>query len=234
MFSLNTCLEPGCCKNSLSSFNSNGEIIEVPGYCLDHTPDKESVKQKIYDYINTHDKIIGLDASGLLFENIDLTDKRFYGCNFMHSKFINLQSTGFRSRMSMFDFAIFSDCNILQANMQFTSFAGCTFSHTLFTGSDMIQDNFSGIQSYQSSFDDSDLYNSRFTRAKLIDTSFRNCNVKKTVFRSIEQQNVLFKYSNTREAIFDQEQSQLFAGELDDKIAYKVEPAQPIEDGGEK
>ena len=73
MFSLNTCLEPGCCKNSLSSFNSNGEIIEVPGYCLDHTADKESVKQKIYDYINTHDKIIGLDASGLLFENIEPT-----------------------------------------------------------------------------------------------------------------------------------------------------------------
>ena len=91
----------------------------------------------------------------------------------------------------MFDFATFADCNLLQSNMQFTSFAGSTFSHTLFTGSDMIQDNFSGIQSYQSSFDDSDLYNSRFIRAKLIDTSFRNCNVKKTVFRMIEPQNVL-------------------------------------------
>ena len=54
-------------------------------------------------------------------------------------------------------------------------------------------------------------------RAKLIDTSFRNCNVKKTLFRLIEQQNVLFKYSNTREAIFDEEQSQLFIGQLDDK-----------------
>ena len=232
MFSLNTCLEPGCCKNSLSTFNSNGDIIEAAGYCLDHSPDKEGIKQQIYNYINTHDKIVGLDACGLVFENIDLTNKRFYGCNFMHCKFINLHSSGFRSRMSMFDFAIFSDCNLLQSNMQFTSFAGSIFSHTLFTESDMIQDNFSGIQSYQSSFDDSDLYNSRFVRAKLIDTSFRNCNVKKTVFRLIEQQNVLFKYSNTREAIFDQEQSQLFAGELDDKIAYKGAPQ--ATEGGNK
>lgn len=230
MFSQNNCIEPGCTKIALSSINSNGEITEIPGYCLEHSPDKELVKKQIYDYINTHDKIVGLNAPGLVFENIDLTNKRFYGCNFMHCKFINLHSTAFRSRMTMFDFAIFSDCSLLQCNMQFTSFAGSTFSHTLFTGSDMIQDNFSGIQSYQSSFDDSDLYNSRFIRAKLIDTSFRNCNVKKTVFKLIEQQNVMFKYSNTREAIFDQEQSQLFAGMLDDKIAYKNDP----QEGGSK
>lgn len=217
MYSKNNCIEPGCLSTSLSTFDSDHNITETPGYCLDHIADKEKVKQEIYNYINSHTKIVGLNAAGITFENIDLTDKRFYGCNFMHCKFINLHSTGFRSRMSMFDFSVFSDCNLLQSNMQFTSFAGSTFSHTLFTGSDMIQDNFGGIQSYQSSFDDSDLYNSRFIRAKLIDTSFRNCNVKKTLFRLIEQQNVLFKYSNTREAIFDEEQSQLFIGQLDDK-----------------
>ena len=31
-------------------------------------------------------------------------------------------------------------------------------------------------------------------------------------------QNVLFKYSNTREAIFDDEQSSFFQGNLEDKI----------------
>lgn len=217
MYSQNNCIEPDCMHIALSSFNNDHEIIETPGYCLEHTADKEKIKNEIYDYINSHTKIVGLNAAGITFENIDLTDKRFYGCNFMHCKFINLHSTGFRSRMSMFDFSIFSDCNLLQSNMQFTSFAGCTFSHTLFTGSDMIQDNFSGIQSYQSSFDDSDLYNSRFVRAKLIDTSLRNCNVKKTLFRALEQQNVMFKYSNTREAIFDKENSDLFAGEIDKK-----------------
>ena len=218
MYSQNNCMEPGCYNTALSSFSVDNEIFEIPGYCHEHIHDKEKIKETIYNYINSHSKIVGLNAAGITFENIDLTDKKFYGCNFMHCKFINLHSTGFRSRMSMFDFSIFSDCNLLQSNIQFTSFAGSTFSHTLFTGSDMIQDNFCGIQSYQSSFDDSDLYNSRFAKAKLIDTSFRNCNVKKTVFRYIEMQNVLFKYSNTREAIFDDEQSSFFQGNLEDKI----------------
>src|SRR5574344_2765984 len=220
MYTLNKCLVHSCRNLALSTFDENGNITEEKNYCLDHIPDPGKAKEQIYAYIRTHDTIIGLNTAGITFTDIDFTDKRFYGCNFQHCTFRNLRSEGFRSRMSMFDFAVFSDCNLVNSNMQFTSFAGCTFSHPLFTGSDLVQNNFNGIQSYQSSFDDSDLYNSRFTRAKLIDTSFRNCNVKKTVFRSIEQQNVLFKYSNTREAIFDQEQSQLFAGELDDKIAY--------------
>lgn len=211
MYSFNNCLESGCTNTALSTFSATGEIIDASAFCFEHCQNKEEIKKQIYEYIESHTKIIGLNAEGLIFENIDLTNKRFYGCNFMNCKFINLQSTGFRSRMSMFDFSIFSDCNLLQSNIQFTSFAGSTFSHTLFTGSDMIQDNFSGIQSYQSSFDDSDLYNSRFIKAKLIDTSFRNCNVKKTIFKMIEQENVMFKYSNTREAIFDDDESILFS-----------------------
>lgn len=221
MFSQNNCIEPDCCNSSLSFFSSENEIIEKPNYCIEHCTDKEAITKQIYEYINQHEKIIGLNVAGIVFENIDLTNKKFYGCNFMNCKFINIHSTGIRSRMSMFDFSVFSDCNLLQSNLQFTSFAGSTFSHTLFTGSDMIQDNFCGIQSYQSSFDDSDLYNSRFVKAKLVDTSFRNCNVKKTVFKFIEQQNVLFKYSNTREAIFDEEQSQLFSEILDNKVEQK-------------
>jgi uncharacterized protein YjbI with pentapeptide repeats len=212
MYLHNNCIEPGCWNEAISTFNEQGEITETPGYCFEHHPEKEKITQDIYNYIRNHTKIVGLNASGITFENIDLTDKRFYGCFFQHCKFINLHSTGFRSRMSMFDFAIFSDCNLLQSNMQFTSFAGSTFSHTLFTGSDLIQDNFNGIQSYQSAFDDADLYNSRFVKAKLIDTSFRNCNIKKTVFMGIEQQNVSFKSSNTREAIYGETDSELFMG----------------------
>jgi hypothetical protein len=45
-----------------------------------------------------------------------------------------------------------------------------------------------------------------------VDTSFRNCNVKKTMFIEIEQSNVSFKMSNTREAIFDKNGSELFLG----------------------
>ena len=112
--------------------------------------------------------------------------------------------------MSMFDFAVFADCNFLKCSMKFSSFAGCKCSHTLFTDSDIIQSNFNGIQSLQSSFDDSDLYNSTFVKAKLINTSFRNCNLKKTSFFDITKENVSFKMSNTREAIFDEKGSELF------------------------
>lgn len=210
MYAHNNCIELDCRNEAISTFNSFGELTDKDGFCYEHSPSKEQITEDIYNYIRQHNKIVGLNASGIVFENIDLTDKRFYGCSFQHCKFINLHSTGFRSRMSMFDFAVFSDCNLLQSNMQFTSFASATFSHTLFTGSDLIQDNFNGIQSYQSSFDDADLYNSRFIRAKLIDTSFRNCNIKKANFRNILHQNVSFKSSNTREAVLDDADKAIF------------------------
>ena len=212
MFSLNKCLVKSCGNIAVSTFDASGNIADKENYCLDHTPDPGKAQQEIYNYIKNHDKIVGLNTAGMTFMNIDLTNKRFYGCNFMHCTFTNLHSEGFRSRMSIFDFAVFIDCNLLNCNMQFTSFAGCTFMHTLFTGSDMIQNNFNGITSLQSSFDDSDLYNSRFIRAKLVNTSFRNCNIKKTMFIDLDQENVSFKMSNTNEAVFDVRGSVLFSG----------------------
>ena len=59
------------------------------------------------------------------------------------------------------------------------------------------------------SFDDSDLYNSRFINSTLVNISFRNCNLKKVLFHGIKQENVSFKMSNTREAAFDQNGSEL-------------------------
>jgi len=210
----------------ISDFDSNWNIIDSD-YCLMHAPNAEEITHKMFHYIAHTEKIIGLNASGVAFSNIDdfnLTNKRFYGCNFMQCIFRGLQSKGFRSRMSTFDFAVFSDCNLLESNIQFTSFAGAKFSHVLFTGSDMIQDNFTGLESFQSSFDDSDLYNSRFIKARLIDTSIRNCNIKNTVFREIEQQNLSFRLSNTNEAIFDERGSALFTGmkELDNPVGAKI------------
>ena len=210
----------------ISDFDSDWNIIDSD-YCLMHTPNAEEITRKMFHYIAHTEKIIGLNASGVAFSNIDdfnLTNKRFYGCNFMQCIFRGLQSKGFRSRMSTFDFAVFSDCNLLESNIQFTSFAGAKFSHVLFTGSDMIQDNFTGLESFQSSFDDSDLYNSRFIKARLIDTSIRNCNIKNTVFREIEQQNLSFRLSNTNEAIFDERGSALFTGmkELDNPVGAKI------------
>lgn len=209
MFILNKCIVRSCDNLAVSKIDSDGNIAEDKGYCLDHIPNPGKATQDILNYIKTHDTIIGLNAAGMTFSGIDLSEKRFVGCNLMHCTFTNISSQGLKGTLTMFDFAVFTNCNFIKCRMQFNSFAGCKFSHTLLTDSELIQDNFNGIQSFQSSFDDSDLYSSRFIKAKLINTSFRNCNLKKTMFYDIIQENVSFKMSNTREAIFDEKGSEI-------------------------
>ena len=203
MFTQNRCLVHYCRNNALSTFSEDGEITDERSYCLDHIPDPGKAKQDIYKYILSHDKIVGLKACGLVFENVDLTGKRFYGCNFMNCTFINIHSSEIVAKMCVYDFALFNDCSFVNGNCLFNTFSGITLSHTLFTSSDLIQNNFNGVKAFQSSFDDSDLYNSRFISASLIDTSFRNCNLKKVHFENTTRTNVSFKMSNTREAFFD-------------------------------
>ena len=217
MFSFSKCIHPGCTHFAISDFDSNGNLVEYGSYCYAHTENKDAAQEKFYDYIRSHDKIIGMNASGLTFTNIDFTGKGFFGCDFSNCIFVGIKTTGIRIRMSNFSFSILSDCNFLESNVHFTTYAGAKFSHVLFTGSDMIRNNFCGISAFQSSFDDSDLYASYFINAKLIDTSFRNCNIKETVFYEIEQQNISFRQSNTNAAIFDKRGSALFTGleELD-------------------
>ena len=174
MFTKNTCLVHHCRNIALSTFDEDGNLTEEKSYCLDHIPDPGKAKDDIYKYIATHDKIIGLTACGLIFTDIDLTNKKFFGCNFYHCTFMNIHSENVLLKMCIFDFAVFNDCNFIKNKTTFSSFSGCTFTHTLFTSSDMVQNNFNGIQAVQSSFDNSDLFNSRFINATLIDTSFRN------------------------------------------------------------
>lgn len=202
MFSISSCAHPSCHKSALSFYDIDTDSLQTHEYCYEHSPKAEIITNSLHEYINTHVKIVGMNASGVSFTNMDLSGKRFYGCKFLNCTFINIHSEQLRVRMSMFDFSMFSDCNLLESNMQFTSFAGATLSHVLFTNSDLVHNNFCGITAYQSSFDDSDLYNSRFIRANLNYTSLRNCNIKKTAFYEITQDNVSFKLSNTREALF--------------------------------
>lgn len=213
MFSQNNCLVHHCRNTALSTFDENGELTADASYCLDHIPDPGKIKNDIYTYIANHEKIVGLNACGLIFQNLDFSGKKFYGCNFTHCTFLNIHSDKLLLKMCFFDFAVFNDCNLIHSNTLFTSFSGVTFTHTLFTASDMIQNNFNGIKSFQSSFDDSDLFNSRFISATLIDTSFRNCNLKKANFCSTKRENVSFKMSNTREAIFTKDGSMLAQGD---------------------
>jgi len=212
MFIQNQCQVHYCRNIALSTFDENGNLTEDKNYCLDHIPDPGKVKDDVYKYIETHDKIVGLNCSGLIFSNNDLTGKQFFGCNFYHCTFNHVHSQDLMIHMSIFDFAVFNDCNLINSKILFSSFSGCTFAHTLFTSSNIIQSNFNGIKAFQSSFDDSDLFNSRFIMAKLVDTSFRNCNLKKAIFIQTEQSNVSFKMSNTREAIFEAKGSALSQG----------------------
>ncbi|MCH5294544.1 MAG: pentapeptide repeat-containing protein [Treponema sp.] len=214
MYTLNMCQCTGCTKFALSNFDEDGNILETPGYCFEHTQDKEHKIHAIKNYVVRHEKIIGLNASGLEIKNIDINNKKFYGCNFQHCTITNLHGDFLRARMCSFDFCTISDCSFFNSNIQFTSFTGSKLVHVLFTGSDLIHNNFNGITAYQSSLDDSDLYNSRFIKSVLVNTSVKNCNLKKSVFYDTMRQGVSFKLSNTREALIDRNKGGLM-GDLD-------------------
>lgn len=213
MYTMNKCLVHSCANAALSSFGNDGSIQETRGYCLEHIPNPGYALSLILRYIAEHERIVGLNASGMLFNGIDLSGKRFYGCDLQRCTFKNVHSAGLRARMTMFDASQFDACSVLDANVQFCSFGGAKFSHTLFTGSDLVQNNFNGIMAFQCSFDNSNLYNSRFIRSTLVNTSFRDCNIKKTLFLEAKRENVSFRKSNTLEAIFDTEGSALYTGE---------------------
>ena len=202
MFTINKCQCPECKKPALSSFNDN-EITDEPGYCFEHTEDKKAYLAHLKKFIESHDKIVGLNAYGITVQGMDLTDKKFYGCNFQHVLFTNVHAENIRRRMCMMDFATFTDCDFVKGNIQFSSFSGAKFVHLVLTGSDLIHNNFNGITSYQCSFDNSDLYNSRFIKAILMNTSMQDCNLKKTIFYNSAREKVSFKLSNTREALID-------------------------------
>lgn len=214
MYSLAKCLVPACKNISLSTFDENGALSEERNYCLDHSPHPHKAKEAIYAYIRAHDTVVGLNASGIPFRDIDFSSKKFYGCNFSHCTFDNMHSKNCVVGMSVYDFATFTDCAVTESMIRFSSFAGCIFSHTLLTGSSLIQSNFNGIKSFESSFDDCDLHRSRFILAQLTKTSFQNCNIKQTWFLQSKRNAVSFKLSNTREAIFEKTGSALFTEAL--------------------
>lgn len=202
MYEFNRCRCSGCKNNAMSTIDENDSIVSS-GWCFEHIPDIEDVASRICSYMMNHDTIIGLNCPGLTIKDLNLSNKRFYGCNFQNCSFQNIHADGIRMRMGIYDGCTFTDCNFINSNIQFTSFAGSKLVHVILTGSDLIHINFNGVTVYQSSFDDSDLYNSRFIKSVLMNTSMRNCNLKKTVFYSSVREHVSFKLSNTREALVD-------------------------------
>ena len=107
MFSLNKCLVRACTHQAISTIDENGNITENKGYCLDHIPNPGKTQEDIKNYIKNHDVIVGLNAAGLTFLNVDLSNKRFFSCNFMHTTFTNVHAKDLKLRMCHFDFAVF-------------------------------------------------------------------------------------------------------------------------------
>ena len=82
MFTQNKCLVHYCRNLAISTFDEDGNLTDDKNYCLDHIPDPGKFKADIYKYISEHDKIVGLNASGLLFSNIDFSNKKLYSSQF--------------------------------------------------------------------------------------------------------------------------------------------------------
>ena len=111
MFTLNKCLVNYCNNHALSTFDQNGNLCSSDSYCLDHIPNPGKIKDDIYNYIATHDKIVGLNACGLIFSNIDFSNKKFFGCNFTNCTFLNIHSENLLLRMCFFEICcIFCYC----------------------------------------------------------------------------------------------------------------------------
>ena len=71
MFTLNKCIVRACGNLAVSKIDENDNIVADKGYCLDHTPNPGKVTQDILNYIKNHDKIMGLNATGMTFSGID-------------------------------------------------------------------------------------------------------------------------------------------------------------------
>ena len=114
MFSHEFCSKPGCHNFALSRFLPNGEIVATDSFCLKHHPDIEGFKYDLINYIKNHEKIVGLSAYGLTFENHDFSGKRFYGCNMQHCIFTNIHSENFRSRRWFLQFLRFEEEHLIE------------------------------------------------------------------------------------------------------------------------
>ena len=113
MFTQNKCLVHYCRNLALSTFDEDGNITDGKNYCLDHIPDPGKFKADIYKYISEHDKIVGLNVCGLYFSDIELSNKKFYGCTFINCTFNIMSSCYVVPRMFIFDFAFFNDFSFI-------------------------------------------------------------------------------------------------------------------------
>jgi uncharacterized protein YjbI with pentapeptide repeats len=195
MFTISPCAA-GCGRPAITGSN----------ICFIHQANPEQETRRISELIITMDIVKDLNASGMRFENIDFSRRRFYGCNFREASFSKCVLSETVMRLSLFEFATFYQCEFSKTDLQFLSFAGARIRNCSFEGSELAHVNFVGAAVSDTVFNNSDLYNSRFINADLEASGFVNCNLKRTYFISARQQAISFKASNTAEAVFELEE----------------------------
>ena len=121
MFVTNKCQCKECQNPALSVIRDNEIIPHEPGFCFEHTEDKIGHLTSLLNYINSHEKIIGLCAYGISVNGVDLSGKKFYGCNFQHSTFSNIHSTGLKFNICTLDFSTFSEGRYLALTYVYVS-----------------------------------------------------------------------------------------------------------------
>ncbi|MDR1785091.1 MAG: pentapeptide repeat-containing protein [Spirochaetaceae bacterium] len=201
MFNAPICAHPDCGNPVIGIFGDGG-AAPFGEFCFLHTHDQGAALKFAVDYVDAHEKIVGLNAMYMPFSEVNLEGKLLYGCVFRRCDFRNVSAEHLRARMCIFDFASFKKCAFKKVNVQFASFAGTDFADTQAVSSVLVNNNFSGVTLVNSAFDDTDFYNSRFVKARISDSNFTNCNLQRTIFYGWEENNVSFKLSSTRGAAF--------------------------------
>jgi uncharacterized protein YjbI with pentapeptide repeats len=173
--------------------------------CFKHQANPELECRRIVEYIMNNTRIENLCVEGMNFNDVDFSERRFYGCNFRNTTFLNCKLTGIDLMMSFFDFSNFSNCDLSKSDIQFSSFAGAVFHDCKFEDCELVHLNFEGITAGKTSFSNSNLYNSRFINSELADSKFINCNLKRVFFADARIGDCNFKSSNTAEAVYEGE-----------------------------
>ena len=193
MFSSNECLIKGCSRLSVS----------YSDHCFEHLENPDEYTDKIIQYINTNEKIINLNISGICLKNIEIKGKKFFSCKFSESIFENVKFDDCYIRQSFFDMSEFNKCIFTDTNIKFASFAGSKFNECRIEMSDFLHTNFNGIKSYKTVFAESDLYFSSFIKADFRETLYDDCNLRKVKYFFADISGIKFKNSNHEDAYYD-------------------------------
>lgn len=193
MFSFTRCAVEGC----------RNYAVHLATTCTEHLPDPDSYHAAVRELLVRESNLVNLHLSGIRVSDIDLSGKNFSFCTMSSSVFERVRFTGAVMRYVFFDFSRFVDCDLSNADLRETVFAGATIEQCRFVNSEITRCNFIGAVVKSVAFDDSDLYLSRFSGSHLDNVQFIDCNLKRTHYTKSILKNVNFRSSNIEEAYLE-------------------------------